>query len=249
MSAPRNITIAALATLGVLLAGAFFMVYFGENDPHGVELTSVETGAAGSPGSGRPPVPTGATDCPKVAPVDAAPVVRVYVAGAVRNPGVYSMETGDRLVEGMEAAGGASDKADLEAVNLAMRVVDEGYYYIPAKLPQPAVDGDLDTRDDASPTPHFPVEATNHPATGSPPETTGPAAGGTQAVRLVNVNTATQSELETLPSIGPARARAIIAFREESGPFVSVEEITAVSGIGQGILNNLQGLITVEDSP
>ena len=65
----------------------------------------------------------------------------------------------------------------------------------------------------------------------------------------MNLNTATQAALETLPSIGPARARAIIAFREENGLFAAVEEITAVSGIGQGILDNLQGLITVEGSP
>ena len=66
---------------------------------------------------------------------------------------------------------------------------------------------------------------------------------------LVNLNTATQSDLESLPGIGPARAQAIIAFREQNGFFVAVEEITAVSGIGQGILDNLQGLITVDDAP
>ena len=63
----------------------------------------------------------------------------------------------------------------------------------------------------------------------------------------VNLNLATQEQLESLPGIGPARARAIIAYRDQSGPFASIDEITAVSGIGQGILNNLQGLITVDE--
>lgn len=248
MSTPRKIAIAVLFALGVLLAAAFFLVYFTGNDTQAVELTAEDTAVPDGPDSGSP---SSATDEPVASggAADEATALRVYVAGAVNDAGVYPLAEGDRLVDGVEAAGGATDGADLEAVNLAMRVEDEGYYYIPAKAAQPAAALDEETTIDAAPTPQFPQAATNRPTTESPVNSEEPGDGGGEPAGLVDLNTATQDELETLPSIGPARARAIIAYREENGPFAAVEEITAVSGIGQGILDNLQGLIAVGESP
>lgn len=249
MSTPRKIAIVVLVALGALLAVAFFLVYFGDNDSQAVELTAPAPVADGSPGSGSSAIPADGITLPEVVPSDEPPQLRVYVAGAVRHPGVYPLAAGDRLVDVVEAAGGAAADADLDAVNLAMRVEDEGYYYIPAKAVQPAATADSEAADGVSPTLQFPEAATNRPATESSDESAKPAIDGAEPAGFVNLNTATQAELETLPSIGPARARAIIAFREENGPFAAIEEITAVSGIGQGILDNLQGLITVGDSP
>ena len=249
LSTPRKIAIVGLLALGVLLAAAFFLVYFGENDTQAVELTALVPDDADSVKSGSPPTPADGPVSGVVSAVDEIPKLRVYVAGAVRHPGVYPLETGDRLVDGVEAAGGATGDADLEAVNLAIRVEDEGYYYIPVKVPQLTANTDLETTADVSPTPQFPEAATNRPAAASPEETGEPVTSSVEPAGPVDLNTATQAELETLPSIGPARARAIVAYREENGPFAAVEEITAVSGIGQGILDNLQGLITVEESP
>ena len=248
MSAPRKIAIVVLVALGALLAAAFFLVYSGENDSQAVELTAVATDVAASAVSDNSAIPEDGTAVPETVSSGEPPVMRVYVAGAVHNPGVYTLATGDRLVDLLEAAGGAAADADLDAVNLAMRVEDEGYYYIPAKATQPAATEDLETTDGVSPMPQFPEAATNRPATVSRDESAKPLTDDTEPAGFVNLNTATQAALETLPSIGPARARAIIAFREENGPFAAVEEITAVSGIGQGILDNLQGLITVGDS-
>ncbi len=248
MSTPRKIAIAVLFALGLALAAAFFLVYFGDDDTQAVELTAPDSGAGEGAESGSLDNSVEGPVSPEDGLEDSTPELRVYVAGAVRQPGVYPLTSGDRLVDAVEAAGGATDDADLEAVNLAVRVEDEGYYYIPAKSTQSAADADLETADDGSPTPQFPMAATNRPTIGLPDETEETVGDGEPA-GPVNLNTATQPELETLPSIGPARARAIIAYREENGPFAAIEEITAVSGIGQGILDNLQGLITVEDSP
>ena len=252
MSTPRKIAIAVLLALGLLLSAAFFLVYFTGNDSQALELTAPDTGSGSGPESSAPSIPADGPVPSETASEAEARELRVYVAGAVKNPGVYPLASGNRLVDAVDAAGGVTYNADLEAVNLAMRVEDEGYYYIPAKMDEPAATGDRETADSATPTPHFPEAATNRPATEAPDESEKagdedgePAEPG----RLVNLNTATQAALETLPSIGPARARAIIAFREENGLFAAVEEITAVSGIGQGILDNLQGLITVEGSP
>ena len=255
MSTPRKIAIAVLLALGLLLTAAFFLVYFMGNDSQALELTAPDTGSGSSPESSAPSIPADGPVPSETASEAEARELRVYVAGAVKNPGVYPLASGNRLVDAVDAAGGVADNADLEAVNLAMRVEDEGYYYIPAKIDEPAATGDRETPDSATPTPRFPKAATNRPAAGSPDESEkagdedGEPAEPAEPGGLVNLNTATQAALETLPSIGPARARAIIAFREENGLFAAVEEITAVSGIGQGILDNLQGLITVEGSP
>ena len=249
MSTPRKIAIVGLLALGFLLAAAFLLVYFGQNDSDGMELTATTPEISGTPGSGAPLVSADGTTLPEAAAPVEAPELRVYVAGAVRRPGVYPLLTGDRLVDGVEAAGGATDDADLEAVNLAMRVEDEGYYYIPARVALSAANANSETIEDISPIPLFPEAATNRPTTESPEETREPVTDGAEPAGPVNLNTASQADLEALPSIGPARARAIIAYRQENGPFAAVEEITAVSGIGQGILDNLLGLITVEDSP
>ena len=249
MSTARKIAIAGLVALGVLLAAAFFFVYFAENGSQTVELTAPASEVANSLDASKPVILADEAVSPDIAPAVETLELRVYVAGAVKSPGVYPLAQGDRLVDGVEAAGGATDDANLEAVNLAMRVEDEGYYYIPARMARPAATGDLEAGNDSSPAALFPRAATNRPGTESPAATEESAVEVTEPGGPVNLNTATQAELEALPSIGPARARAIIAFREENGPFAAVDEITAVSGIGQGILDNLQGLITVEASP
>jgi competence protein ComEA len=233
----------------MLLSVVFFLVYFGEDDSPAVELTAPVAEEAAGLDSDSPAVPTESAVSPEVAAEVAAPALRAYVAGSVRNPGVYPLASGQRLVDVVDAAGGATDDADLEAVNLAMRVEDEGYYYIPAKVAQPVANINRELMDNVPPTPRFPEAATNRPAPSTPDKAVESVDDSGESAGLLDLNTATQAELETLPSIGPARARTIVAYREQNGPFAAVEEITAVSGIGQGILDNLQGLITVGDSP
>lgn len=154
-----------------------------------------------------------------------APALQVYIQGAVRSPGVYSLQPGDRLVQALEAAGGTMDDADLTAVNLAQRVQDEGYYYIPRvgeTPPAASVPG-----------------ASTPPQSADLPARTG-AAGG-----LIDLNTASVDTLETLPGIGPARAQDIVDYREQNGPFVSVEQVMEVSGIGPSTYETIRELVTV----
>ena len=103
---------------------------------------------------------------------------------------------------------------------------------------------------------HSPPASQTPPAASPEPEETGPAASEAQppapspsapgAPGLVNINTAGSEELQTLPGIGEKRAEDIIAYREEHGPFRIVEDITDVSGIGEGILSRIIDYITVE---
>ncbi len=237
LTKPRKVWLAALAALGVALLVAFFFLVLRDGGGAPRELTVLPEVAE---------KPSAAAENAAADRATAPALIRVYVAGAVKNPGVFPLQEGERLVDAVRAAGGAAPGADLEAVNLALRVQDEGYYFIPARAAPTAnresVDGAASSNGAA---PTIPAAAanssTNHAH--APGETAQSGNGG----ELVNLNTADRQELESLPGIGPARADAIIAYREEHGYFVAIEEITAVSGIGEGIFANLQHLVTVSE--
>ena len=258
-----------LALIGVLvlacavLVASVVFVYLGSRQTSEVELTATgEGGPQETPGSLAPSTiksPQSREPSQEAGEGNqASSEIRVYVAGAVRRPDVYSLAAGDRLVDAVAAAGGPAEEADLEAVNLALRIRDEGYYYIPFK-PQPVSEAGAKGNNaehnpelvpvikqevlPTQPVPPLAADSLTGEAPGAREEQ--PAAKDAPATP-VNLNTADQSELETLPGIGPARAAAIIGYRDEHGPFAAVEELTAVSGIGQGILDNLRPLVTVD---
>jgi competence protein ComEA len=142
--------------------------------------------------------------------------VVVYVAGAVTTPGVYTLAAAARVADAVDAAGGAGVDADLGVVNLAAIVTDGERIYVP-KVGEtvPAVVGDS------------------------------PAAEATTPAGPVNVNSATADQLDVLPGVGPTTAAAIIAHREQHGPFQTVEQLGDVRGIGPAKLEALRGLVTV----
>jgi competence protein ComEA len=154
-------------------------------------------------------------------PTEPQPDVRVYLHGAVQSPGVYPARPGDRLADVLRAAGGPAADADLAAVNLAQRLRDEGYYYIPRAGETPP------------------------PVTTSGDDSNSALPSGSGDNGLINLNTASAAELTTLPGIGEVRARAIVAHREQHGPFTSVEQVMNVSGIGSGIYESIRDLATV----
>ena len=160
-------------------------------------------------------------------PLDAR--LLVYVSGAVHSPGVYSLQAGDRLMDAVAAAGGATADADLSGINLARRVQDEAHYHIP-RIGETAQDVSTVPRSDAA----APSAAT---------------IGATTTKGLINLNTATVDLLDTLPGIGKVRAKAIVDYRERNGPFKSVQDITKVSGIGPTHYENIRRLVTVDVPP
>ncbi len=151
---------------------------------------------------------------------DVAREIIVHVAGGVKNTGVYNLQEGSRVIDAVEAAGGFKEEAVSDAVNLAAGLQDGQQVYIP-------VEGEE----------HLPVKG----AAGIT-DVTGIDSGHAQRI---NINTASQGDLETLPGIGPTRAQAIIQERERGGPFQSVEDITRVSGIGDKTLESIRDLITI----
>jgi competence protein ComEA len=263
MASSRKLQIAALSLVCALLLLGVFFFYLRNSEGSPLELTG------GAPETGNQQATENSPAAMLIEPVSqpkaatsTEPSIRVYIAGAVQKPDVYTLKPGDRLVDGVQAAGGGADDADLESVNLALRVRDEGYYFIPAKSTTPVTSPESLESLPEKPAPVSGSAQANSSST-IPPITANPMTGelpnaGGDAEKdtepgilngLIDLNAATQPQLETLPGIGPARARAIIAYREQNGPFIAIDEITAVSGIGQGILDSLQGLIAVENSP
>lgn len=149
----------------------------------------------------------------------------VHVDGAVASPGVVELQGSDlRVYDAVQAAGGLQDEADTTSVNLAEPLVDGAKIHIPLQGEEQAAPSGASAAG----------QAQTSGATGS---------GG--GVTLVNINTASSEELQTLPGIGEATASAIIEERERNGPFASVEDLMRVSGIGEKKFAKVQGGICV----
>ena len=164
---------------------------------------------------------TGSAPTANVSPstsVVAPTEVVVHVAGAVQAPGVYRLAPGARVIDAVQAAGGLTADSNSDAVNLAALLADGQRVYVPRV-------GEV-----------APVVVAGDPA---PPDGTSPPAGP------VNLNTATADDLDTLPGVGPATAATILAYRDQHGPFASVEDLADVRGIGPAKLDALRGLVTV----
>lgn len=158
------------------------------------------------------------------APTASMAPIQVHVTGAVKRPGVYSVGPDSRLVHAVEAAGGMAPDADEERINLADRLLDGQQVYVPRRgVPIPP-----------SPTP------ASGPTGGS--RVAGADLAGTG---VVNINSASAAELETLPGIGPALAQRIIEHRQANGPFADPSEIVAVRGIGEATYAKIADRVVV----
>ena len=156
---------------------------------------------------------------PTVAPI------AVDVTGAVVRPGMYKFPEGSRVQDAIDAAGGLLADAETSALNLAARLEDAQQLEIPYK------EG---TAPAATEAPVFSYSAPDETDSESDSET-----------ELIDINTATLEQLDTLPGIGPTTAQKIIDYRTANGPFVSVEDLMYVSGIGPSTLDNVRDQITV----
>lgn len=173
-----------------------------------------------------PPQPT-ATQPPPTVPVEpTAGPLHVYVSGAVARPAVYELPPGSLIDDAVRAAGGFVVGADAAAVNLAQHAADGMQIHVPLLA-------------EALPTPP-PI---SRPAGADPAAAS--RMGGITTAGLININLATQTDLEMLPGIGPSTAANIIAHRDANGPFATIEDIMDVPGIGEGKFAAMRDLITV----
>lgn len=139
--------------------------------------------------------------------------IKVDIKGAIKDPGVYEIKEGSRIIDLIKLAGGATPEADLGGTNLSEKLRDEDCVWIYKK-------GEVDK-----------ITSLQHSVSNT--STSSPQGENV----IININTAGKEELKTLTGIGDAKADAIIKYREISGGFKSVEELTKVDGIGEKTLS------------
>ena len=154
-------------------------------------------------------------------------VTKIYVdiAGEIKFPGVYEIENGDRVFQLIEKAGGATENADISSINLSKKLTDGEKIIIFAKRNL------IDSETTSSST----TQSNTSSSVNSP----------TKKSNLININTASQKELEELSGIGPVLAQRIIDYREKNGYFSTIEDIKKVSGIGDKRFEAIKDSITV----
>ncbi len=143
--------------------------------------------------------------------------VTVYVCGAVRNPGVYTLKEDARAVDAIDAAMGMCANADREYINQAMLLEDGQKIYVPTHEETRQRSGDIAVE----------------------------GQGGEAGNGRVNINTAGADELMTLPGIGEAKAALIIEYRNSNGSFKKIEDIMQISGIKEGMFNRIRDRICI----
>lgn len=210
--------------LGLLLGGMVLSAVIATNEIRREDPVTLQVQAATDPG-----------------------LIRVYVGGAVINPGIVDLPRGSRVAEAIDAAGGLTDVGDASSLGMAGLLRDSDQVIVPVRrLSAP------------SPTsvvaPAVAAVAPTSVPTGATPTTTSievvqatPAPAPPQAITnsgLINVNTASVAELESLPEIGPALAQRIIDYRIANGPFQTLDELDDVKGISPRIVELIRPLAT-----
>lgn len=226
---PWHLTVLALLVAAGLALTSWWVM---RGDPEVTPVSSapatplVAVSAATSTGAAQRVTASG-TSASGVAGTGAAgATVTVDVTGRVRHPGVLELPAGSRVVDALEAAGGSRPGADLTGLNRARLLVDGEQIVVGA----PAGSGGAGS-------------AAGSSAGGS--GATGATAGGSAAGALVNLNTASAEELDTLPEVGPVTAQGILDYRTEHGGFGSVDELLDIDGIGEKTLAKIAPHVTV----
>lgn len=145
--------------------------------------------------------------------------IKVHIDGQIKNRGVVELEEGSRLVDAVEKSGGLTEEADTSNINLAY-VLQDGekvYIYSKQEIEELKINGNLNEE----------ISSMNKKDT------------------KININTATQTELEEITGIGPSLAQRIIEYRESNGKFKNIEELKNVSGIGDKKFESMKSEITI----
>jgi len=191
-----------------------------------------------------------------IASSDAAPAaaassspteIAVYVCGAIRHVGVFRLTPGSRVVDAVNRAGGLGSDADAEAINLAQPLVDGMKIDVPKKGARPeaySLDTSGGSGSDVAPGSSNGTSSSSHRTTHHRSSARA-GASKLQPGQTVDVNTASEAELERLPGVGPSLARRIIEYREANGQFATPDDLQNVSGIGPSKFAKMEAFVRV----
>jgi competence protein ComEA len=214
----------ALAALVVVAVGVWSLRASGDEVGAPAPTWTFGSGESGASGPTDPTesTPDGASiDAPSATTSTTEPQpLFVQVAGAVQRPGVYEVQQGARVFQVLLMAGGMTSEADGEAVPLAAEVADGVCIRVPRV-----------------------GEVMAGPSLQGPAAPGADGQAGSSSAGPVSLSTGTEAELDTLPGVGPKTAQRIIAYRDENGPFVSVDQLEEVPGIGAATVERLRDLV------
>lgn len=226
----QHVTVIALLLVGLMAAGSWWML---SGRPQARAVSPVSHTAlsppsgdgavptAGAPEEGSQPAGSGTlAAAEESAAGEETAVVVVDVAGRVVRPGLVTLPAGARVADALKQAGGVRPRVDLTSLNLARPLVDGEQLLVGVPVVGPAAMPGA-----AAPSASAPLDPT--------------------ATTLVNLNTATLEQLDTLPGVGPVTGQAILDWRAANGAFTSVDELLEVDGIGDATLSDLRDLVTV----
>ncbi|MBS6023210.1 MAG: helix-hairpin-helix domain-containing protein [Paeniclostridium sordellii] len=154
--------------------------------------------------------------------------ITIFISGEVKSPGVVELYSEDRLMDGVKKCGGVTDEADMNRINLAMKISDEGHYIIPK------IGEEIENVKDKEKETVNQTQNLNDNKSEQNKEN-----------NKININNASLIELDSLPGVGEVTAQKIIDYREENTKFKSTEEIKNVKGIGENKFNNLKDYISI----
>ena len=155
--------------------------------------------------------------------------ITIYISGEVANPGVISIDLGQRLDDAIKKVGGLTKEADIERVNLAMKVEDAQHYIIPRKGEKNQIKEDV-----------------NYSQTDENSSSQLSKKSSSKGSGKININLADENELESIPGVGPSIAKKIIDYREKEEKFTNIEDIKNVSGIGDKKFENMKEYISTQ---
>lgn len=226
----RAISVPIAAAAVVFLAILLFSIGSVWLQPHGAEVSSSDSQVSSEKSDGAFDRLTGVGSASERAAQDKdqtlpAESIVIHVIGEVAKPGVYKLPAGSRALAAIEAAGGANETAVLSGLNLARELSDGEQLLVP-NSEQAAL-------------------AMSNAASGASGLTGSTPSDSSGPSKLVNLNSADASALQTLPHIGPALAHRIVDWRASNGAFRSVDQLLEVSGIGEKTFQDLRSLVTV----
>lgn len=158
--------------------------------------------------------------------------ILVHISGAVNKEGIVELKVGSRIADAIDKVGGTKEEADIEEINLAYPLEDGMKIKIPTKQTKEVQEEKIE---------NYVITSSGISSDEKKEEK-----NNTTQNKKVNINTATQTELETLPGIGPSTAIKIISYRKEKGKFAKIEDIKEISGIGESKYNKIKDLICVK---
>ncbi len=221
----KNQKLALIAIVGLILIGVSIKLARNANSSRyeGVVFKEAESDGVGVVTSGSDPMQSSANSSGKVV---------FQVAGCVKSPDVYTLPTGSRIIDGIRAAGGVKSDASVQSLNLAARIDDGARIYVPSRQESAASASSASTQNGAA-------NSSGGKSSSSAEKLRNPGDG------TVNINRASESDMQRLPGVGPSTAAKIIEFRGQIGHFTSVDQLDEVKGIGPKKLQKMRPFISL----